>query len=82
MLNPKQMEWRCRRGTRELDLLLQAYLEREFCHATSAEQRTFQQLLSRQNTELLDLLLGRANPDDCLEAQVVRKIRRCVVHHP
>lgn len=82
MLHRMQMEWRCRRGMRELDLLLQAYLRKEFNHAGVAEQRAFQRLLGRQNTELLDYLFGRSNPQDRFEDQVVRKIRHFASSQP
>ncbi len=48
----KKLRWRCRRGTKELDLILLGYLENQYPSATLEEQQAFEALL-----EL---------PDDCL----------------
>ncbi|MDD5036102.1 MAG: succinate dehydrogenase assembly factor 2 [Methylococcaceae bacterium] len=66
MVRPAHLEWRCRRGTRELDRLLQTWLHEQYDHADSLERQTFLELLDWQDDELARLLLGRvesANPE-------------------
>ncbi|MEZ5671583.1 MAG: succinate dehydrogenase assembly factor 2 [Thiotrichaceae bacterium] len=41
-----QLIWRCRRGMRELDLLLISYYEQYYPTADTAEQQAFVQLLN------------------------------------
>jgi len=53
-----RLRWRCRRGMRELDVLLMRYLDREFLHAPPAEQQAFEALLSAQDPEIVDWLGG------------------------
>jgi len=66
--------WRCRRGTKELDLLLERYVRREYSRATAAEQGAFAQLLDLPDPLLTDYLLGYATPDQLDVACVVTRI--------
>jgi antitoxin CptB len=44
-----KLRWRCRRGMKELDLLLERYVEERFAFATAAHQRAFRELLEIQD---------------------------------
>jgi antitoxin CptB len=68
------LRWRCRRGMRELDLLLLRYLERDYPAAPGAERQAFVRLLSSQDPEILALLTGRAAADDPALAHVVQRL--------
>ena len=71
----KRLRWRCRRGTRELDRLLQQWVDE---HAASADARTlehFSLLLDAQDPELWDWLIGRQNPDDPRLLELIHEIR-------
>ena len=57
-----QLRWRCRRGMKELDLLLTRYVDERYRHAPPDEQRAFRQLLELQDPLLYDLFLGGAPP--------------------
>ena len=59
-----RLRWRCRRGMRELDMLLLRYLDREFASASAESQAAFEALLSVPDPEILDLLAGRIVPQD------------------
>ena len=63
-LPPGQLRWRCRRGTRELDELLSAYLARAYPAALPAERDAFHRLLDAQDADISDWCLGRRTPDD------------------
>lgn len=62
----RELVWRCRRGTRELDLLLTNYLERAYAAATPDEQARFAELLERRDSELQAIFFGKAGRDDAL----------------
>jgi antitoxin CptB len=51
-----RLAWRCRRGNRELDLLLAAYLEHRYEEAPDAERDLFALLVSRPDSHLQSLL--------------------------
>lgn len=70
-----RLSWRCRRGCRELDLLLQAYLSRCFAAAPETERRQFEQLLELPDDRLQDLLLGGSEGSTLEWADLAAKIR-------
>ena len=59
MSRAARLRWRCRRGRRELDLLLQRYLNEHYEQAGAAEQACFEALLECSDPELEDRLTGR-----------------------
>jgi len=67
-----RLRWRCRRGMRELDVLLLRYLDREFPAASPGVQSAFEGLLSAQDPEILDLLAGRRVADDAGLNEVIQ----------
>jgi antitoxin CptB len=69
-----RLRWRCRRGMRELDVLLLRYLDREFPAAAPSAQRAFERLLSAQDPEILDLLAGRLLADDVALNEVIQRL--------
>jgi antitoxin CptB len=70
-----KLKWRCRRGTRELDLLLLNYLKNKFQTADQAQQYQFYQLLEWQDSELIACLLeNKPVPNEEL-SQLVAQIR-------
>ena len=75
-MQAEKLRWRCRRGRRELDLLLQRYLNGHYGQAAADERAGFEKLLERSGPELEDLLTGRIPPASAAEARVVERIRR------
>lgn len=71
-----QLRWRCRRGLRELDVLLIRFLDHDFAAAGDSERRAFECLLSRPDPEILDLLTGRARAEDVALRHVIRRLLR------
>ena len=69
-----KLVWRCRRGMRELDVLLTGYMQRSFDAAEPAEQAAFETLLSLPDPEILDLLTGRVTSQDPRLQHVVERL--------
>jgi antitoxin CptB len=57
-----KLRWRCRRGMKELDVLLARYVEERFCSASSLEQDAFRRLLDTQDPVLYAYCLGSEPP--------------------
>jgi antitoxin CptB len=55
-----RLRWRCRRGMKELDLLLGRYLEDRFDAAPEAERAAFEALLEAQDPLIYAYCLGLA----------------------
>lgn len=53
-----KLQWQCRRGTKELDWLLQRYLETGYLSADDEEKALFVKLLEVEDDELLAALMG------------------------
>lgn len=66
--------WRCRRGTKELDFLLERYVRHDYPRASAAEQSTFARILDLPDPELTDYFLGHATPTQPEFAELVRRI--------
>lgn len=71
----KKLQWRCRRGTLELDIMCRRYLDRCYLQAEESERQLFLQLLRLEDDELLDYLMGNAIPESASLAKLVEKIR-------
>jgi antitoxin CptB len=61
---PGRLRWRCRRGMKELDLLLQGWLEGPYRDATPAERACFAAFLELPDPEIARCLLGHETPAD------------------
>ena len=69
-----KLRWRCRRGTKELDVLTTRYLDHFYATASAEEQLAFAALLELQDPELYKIL-SRAQPaNNPLQAAIVAKI--------
>ncbi len=59
MSEMSRLKWLCRRGMKELDVVLTRYLEQHYAAAAATDQAQFRQLLQLPDPELYNLLLGR-----------------------
>ena len=70
-----RLRWQCRRGMRELDLLLTYYFENDYPHSTEEQKQAFRELLGLPDPDLIGYLLGAKTPPDIALANVVSQIR-------
>ena len=59
MENLQKLAWRCRRGTKELDVLMQKFLDSHYQSVNTDLQHAFESMLDMQDPELYDLLIGK-----------------------
>jgi len=71
----RRLLWRCRRGMKELDLLLEYYACEVLPQASQAERATFSALLALPDPLLAGYLLGGDTPADAALTQLVGRIR-------
>ncbi len=55
-----KLRWRCRRGMRELDEAMRAYLDNHYEPAEHDERALFEELQQMQDPELYKLISGKA----------------------
>jgi len=70
MADHDRIRWRCRRGLLELDLVLKNFLERRFDRLDADERKRFDELLDAPDNDLLDMALGRLEPEPRYRAVV------------
>ena len=58
-----RLKWQCRRGVKELDIILTRYLEQNYPVADKQAQIAFEQLLTLEDPILFDLLLENTVAD-------------------
>ncbi len=69
-----RLRWRCRRGMKELDLLLERYLATDYPAASSHRQGVFARFLELPDPELAAYLLGGVVPADPDLGRLVREL--------
>ena len=75
-LRKRRLRWQCRRGMRELDLMLLHFTEQHYDQLGSDQQTRFEQMLRNTDQLLLAWLMGHQQPNDAQLAELVAQIRR------
>ncbi len=73
----RRLRWRCRRGMRELDMLLLEYVDERYAQADESERQAFRYLLTLPDPEILGLLTGRSQADD----KQLQNVVECLLKH-
>lgn len=69
-----KLKWRCRRGMRELDLLLENYCDSYYRTAESQEQQAFVELLEMRDDVIYDYLFSNKSPETVAMTALINKI--------
>jgi antitoxin CptB len=72
----RRLRWRCRRGMKELDVLLERYLAQAFPTADVARREAFARLLELPDPELHAQIVGEAPAMDEVTRDVIGSITR------
>lgn len=74
MVSGSKLRWRCRRGTKELDIVLQRFLDDGYAALSESDRDAFEALLDEQDPALADwILAGDPPPEQWRE--VIERIR-------
>ena len=71
----RRLLWRCRRGMKELDVLLDRYVRSQVVHASPGDRAALEQLLELPDPELADYLFGHTPVSDPQLSRLVAAIR-------
>lgn len=71
----KRLRWRCRRGMRELDVLLEPWFDRHAATMDAAELDVLERFLDSSDMDLYAWMTGRSRPDEAAFAALVDHIR-------
>lgn len=72
----KRIRWMCRRGMKELDIMLGRYLDGDYPQAPEPERAAFRQLLELDDPQLWSWLSGAEPVDSPPFEQIVAQLRR------
>lgn len=65
-----RLRWQCRRGTKELDKLLNRYLETGYLVADQGERELFVELLEKEDDELSAVLVAAMEVPESMKVLV------------
>ena len=71
-----RIQWRCRRGMLENDIVLTRFLDARGDALTEDEVAMLDRLLDLPDNELWDIIAGRQQPADAFVAPLVADLRR------
>jgi antitoxin CptB len=74
----RRLLWRCRRGMKELDVLLERFAKEMLPTASPKERQVFERFLQLPDPMLVDYLLGQVIPEDSELAQLLQRIAASV----
>ena len=75
-LQKKRLRWQCRRGMRELDLMLLHFTDHHYDQLSHTDQSCFEHMLRKPDQLLLAWLMGHQQPADAQLAALIARIRR------
>ncbi|HHL31461.1 MAG TPA: succinate dehydrogenase assembly factor 2 [Oceanospirillales bacterium] len=70
------LQWRCRRGTKELDVVLNRFLECQYDKLTDEDLEEFDDLLNTQDTILWYWLIGKDQPESKQQREIIELINK------
>jgi len=75
MTHYAKLKWHCRRGMRELDLLLEGFLVNQYEALSAADRASFERLLDCCNEDLMAWFINGDSSQDEQLAGIVNQVR-------
>lgn len=80
MYTPEQerarLRWLCRRGMKELDVVLEGFLRDQYEGADAVRQAAFRRVLEMEDPDLYAILMGRQQAADTECQRVIETLRQ------
>ena len=70
-----RIRWHCRRGLLELDLVLERFVACHLDALSTSQTEVFKELLAYEDNDLLDMVMGRAEPVNTHLSAVLQMMR-------
>lgn len=71
-----KLRWYCRRGLRELDVVLDNYLENHYLNSSDEKKIAFKELLQLEDPVLFSILLGHKEAENSLQAEIIHILEK------
>ena len=72
---PSRIRWKCRRGMREMDILLTRFVESEFATLDATERAQLERLLECPDQDILTWVTGACEPTETQLSAIVARMR-------
>ncbi len=76
-----QLIWRCRRGIKEMDIILMTFLNQSYPSLNTTDKMTFKQLLDEPDLDILNWVTGKTKPHNKKLMQLINLIRQSNNQH-
>ncbi|WP_353179944.1 MULTISPECIES: succinate dehydrogenase assembly factor 2 [unclassified Salinisphaera] len=76
MSEKSRIRWLCRRGMKELDVLLERFVSQEYDDLDEREQAGLRELVEMEDPDLYALVMGRMQPETDVQADLLGRIRQ------
>lgn len=76
MQDINRLKWLCRRGTKEMDFLMEEFLENHYPSATQEIKDAFYKLLNYPDSQIMDLVFYGKTDTDLYINQIVEVLRK------
>ena len=67
-----KLRWKSRKGIRELDILLQNYLDTHYCSLNSLDKKLFEEILEIDTYDLLNAISGKSSYNEKYETIITQ----------
>lgn len=75
MIDRNRVRWLCRRGMKELDLVITRFFEHDYDSLPDEEQQNFRDFLEVEDPEIYSWIMGRSSPENKNHAAIIHKLR-------
>ena len=75
MGDKSKLIWRCRRGIREMDIILQDFIQRAYDDLNDSDKNAFDKLLDEADLDIYNWLMQRDKPQSDELSHIVSIIR-------
>jgi antitoxin CptB len=76
MSEHSRLRWRCRRGIKEMDIVLQRFLENNYPALSPQLQAQFELILDESDLDIMDWILGRSSPENSNYDDLIQLFRQ------
>ena len=71
----QKLRWKSRKGIRELDILLQSFLDNEFTKLNNSDKKVFEELIEIETYDLFNAITGKSSYDVRYES-IIKKLSK------
>ena len=75
MSDRNRVRWLCRRGMKELDLVINRFFESDYDSLSEQEQSEFKDFLNVEDPEIFSWIMGRTTPENESHLAIIKQLQ-------